>query len=127
MIKIIANVLFAIENNNLLLNKLNQDLEKFINHPYKNGSLKYDIQNKLGKAVLKEVANIGEFRQKLLSEYPQEVQENREIVSNQIYDLLNSEIEIDAVPVSLAKMIDEDCSSFNFAFLDKFIIDDRNK
>jgi len=125
MIIIVANTLFALENNNLILNKLNPDLEKFINYSYKNGSLKYDIQNKLGKAIIKEMLNIDEFRQKLISENPRHTQDNCEMVNKQIHDLLNSEIEIDAAPISLSKLIDDDCSSFNFAVLDKFIIDDR--
>lgn len=125
MIKIMANCLFAVENNNLILNKLNPELEKFINHPYKNGSLKYDIQNKLGKSIVKEAINIEEFRQKLFSDNRQSSPENSDKINKQIYDLLNSEIELEAAPISLAKLANEDCSSFNFGALDKFIVDDR--
>lgn len=125
MIKLIANSLFALENNNLILNKLNPELERFLNHPYKNGALKYDIQNKLGKAVVKEITNIDEFRQKLIADNPADIPGNSEKINKQIYDLLNSEITLDAPPVSLLRLIDEDCSSFNFGMLDKFIMDDR--
>lgn len=125
MIKIYANSLFALENNNLILNKLNPELENFLNHPYKNGALKYDVQNKLRKAILKEVINIEEFRQKLVSDNPPDIPANNELINKQIYDILNSEIVIDVLPIGLSRLIEEDCSRFNFEFLDSYINDDR--
>lgn len=125
MIRIIAGSLFPVENNNVILDRINPELEKFINHPFKNGSLKYDIQNKLGKAVIKEIGNIIEFRNKLIDELPREMEENFADVNKQLLELLNSEIELECNPVSLCKLLDEDCSGFNFSILDKYIADDR--
>lgn len=125
MIRIIGASLFAVENNNIILDKINPELEKFLNHPFSNGSLKYDVQNKLSKAVIKEAVNINEFRNKLTEEFPLNTEGNIAIVNSRLFELLNSEIELECSPVSLTKLISEDCSEFNFSLLDRFIVDDR--
>jgi hypothetical protein len=125
MIRIKAKELFAIEENKLIIDKINPEIEKFINHPYKNGSLKYDIQNKLGKSIINELAGIGEFRDRLFREHSSETETSKEEISRQLIDLLNSEITIEALPVSLSLLIKEECSGFDMALLDKFIADDR--
>ena len=122
MIKIRAGFLLAAEGNTIILDKLNEELDKFINHPYKNVLLKYDIQNRLGKAVMKEIMNIAEFRNRLIAESEGE---NADNANKEIMELLNSEITLDAGPVPLSKLEGEDCSGFNLNLLDKFIADDR--
>lgn len=125
MIRIKAKELFAVEENKLIIDKINPEIEIFINHPYKNGSLKYDIQNKLGKSIINELNGIGEFRDRLVKEYSYDTEKNQEEMNRQLIDLLNSEITIEASPVSLSLLIKEECSGFNMALLDKFITDDR--
>jgi hypothetical protein len=123
MIKIIAGSLFRVENSAIILDRVNEELEKFINYPFRDGSLKYDVQNKLGKAVIKEIAGINEFRIKLSEEL--HVGTESDEISKRLFDLLGSEIELECSPVSLSKLLSEDCSGFNFNVLDRFIADDR--
>lgn len=125
MIKIVAGSLFQVENNTIILDRMNSELEKFINYSFRNTGLKYDIQNKLGKAVIKEIESINEFRIKLIEELQKENKDNSAEVNRRLFELLNSEIELECNPVSLSKLLDEDCSGFNFNILDKFISDDR--
>jgi hypothetical protein len=125
MIKVIAGSLFFVENNTIILDRMNTELEKFINYPFVNAGLKYDIQNKLGKAVIKEIESINEFRIKLVGELGKEKNDNSDEVNRQLIELLNSEIELECGRVSLSKLLDENCSGFNFNILDKFIVDDR--
>lgn len=125
MIKVIAGSLFQTENNTIILDRMNSELERFINYSFKNTGLKYDIQNKLGKAVTKEIVSINEFRIKLIEESQKENKDNSAEVNRQLLELLNSEIELECNPVSLSKLLDENCSGFNFNILDKYIEDDR--
>lgn len=125
MIKVIAGSLFLVENNAIILDRMNTELDKFINYPFINAGLKYDIQNKLGKAVIKEIESINEFRIKLVEELGRGNKDNSDEVNRQLIELLNSEIELECSRVSLSKLLDEDCSGFNFNILDKFIADDR--
>jgi len=127
MIKITARELFAVEGNNLIIDKINPAVEKFLNHPYRNGALKYDIQNKLGRMIYNEIISIIEFRNKLIEENPPDIAGNAEIINNKLGELLNSEITINARPVSLERLINEECSGFDFKLLDPFICDDRIK
>lgn len=125
MIKVIAGSLFHAENNSIVIDRVNVELEKFINHSFKNGGVKYDVQNKLGKAVIKEIAQVNEFRTKLMEELQDEKEGGTAEVNKKLFELLNSEIELECNPVSLSKLLEEDCSGFNFNILDKFILDDR--
>jgi len=125
MIKIIAGYLFALENGTIILNKINPEIEKFINYPYKNGGLKYDIQNKIGKAVLREIESIINFRNTVVSEKSSSNENEENDSGKKLIELLNSEIELECSPVSLRKLSDENCSGLQFNILDKFILDDR--
>jgi hypothetical protein len=127
MIKIKARELFAVEGNNLIIDKINPAIEKFLNHPFRSGVLKYDIQNKLGRRIYNEIIGIAEFRSKLIEENPPEIAGNIEIINIKLGELLNSEISINARPVSLEGLIKEDCSEFDFQLLDPFICGDRIK
>ena len=121
MIKVKGIILFARSGEEVLIDMVNPELAKFLNHPYKDVKLKYQIQNKIGLAIEKEIASIHEFYNKAKSEYPQDKPENVDKVNKDLLELLNSEVEIDVRPVKLSSLLKEDCGSLNFAVLDKFI------
>ncbi len=124
MIKIKTIKLFAAEGKSIIIDRINNELERFLSAPYKNTGLKYDIQNRIGKAAAAEIDSIIEFRNKLIEENGCGETGLAE-ANKRIMELLNRETELNVNPVPLSRLLKEDCSGLDFNYLDDFVIDDR--
>lgn len=126
MIRVKTVRLFSIEGNSIIIDRMNESLEKFLAFPYKNVVLKYDIQNKIGKAVAGEINSIAEFRNKLIEECGGG-EDGAADANRRLVELLNRETELNVSPVPLSLLANEECSGFDFNYLDGFIKDDRGE
>ena len=124
MIKVKAIKLFAADGKSIIIDRMNNELEKFLSAQYKNTGLKYDIQNRIGKAAAAEIESITGFRNKLIEENGIG-EEGLAEANKRIMELLNRETELNANPVPLSSLLNEDCSELDFNYLDDFILDDR--
>jgi len=133
MIKIKAAQLIHIENGQVILDRLNLEISKFLDHPWNDPLLKFDIQTILGGKIIQKINDILHFRMELIKQYPEPVApkagaakgKNAKIIEEKLIDLLNSEIEIEANPVRISRLVNESCPDLNFFYLKPFLEDDR--